>query len=106
MSLILLAKLEVVTTLDKQTKIGEVQVHHGKLRIGLEKDEGEWILIVRRGNEEWRKRLEELSFEEIYASIRMTTLLLPPPHLIADAIFRLLNAAREYQRKTGELSNF
>ncbi|OYT37503.1 hypothetical protein B6U96_06435 [Archaeoglobales archaeon ex4484_92] len=99
MSLILLVKLGVVTTLNKQTKIGEVQVHHGKLRIGLEKDDKGWILIVRRGNEEWRKRLEELSFEEIYASIRMTTLLLPPPHLVADAIFRLLNVAREYQQR-------
>ena len=84
----------------KTKKIGEVQVSHGKLRIGLEKDNEEWILVVRRGNEEWRRRLEELSFEEIYASIRMTTLLLPPPHFVADAIFRLLNAAREYQRRS------
>lgn len=85
--------------MNKQIKIGEVQVTHGKLRIGLEKDEKGWILVVRRGTEECRKRLEELSFEEIYASIRMTALLLPPPHLVADAIFRLLNAAREYQRR-------
>ena len=86
--------------MSKAEKISEVQIPHGKLKIGLEKDNEGWILIVRRGNEEWRKRLEELSFEEIYASIRMTTLLLPPPHLIADAIFRLLNAAREYQRRS------
>jgi len=90
-----------VATLSKAEKIGEAQIPHGKLKIGLEKDNEGWILIVRRGSEEWRKRLEELSFEEIYASIRMTTLLLPPPHFVADAIFRLLNAAREYQRRSG-----
>jgi len=88
-----------MVTLGKLVKVGEVQVSHGKLRIGLEKDNEGWILVVRRGDEEWRKRLEDLSFEEIYASIRMTTLLLPPPHFIADAVFRLLNMAREYRTK-------
>ena len=89
----------MVTALSRTEKIGEVQVPHGKLRIGLEKDSEGWILIVRRGDEEWRKRIEELSFEELYASVRMTAKLLPPPHLVADTIFRLLNIAKEYQRR-------
>jgi len=88
-----------VTALSGTEKIGEVQVPHGKLRIGLEKDSEGWILIVRRGDEEWRKRIEELSFEELYASVRMTARLLPPPHLVADTIFRLLNIAKEYQKR-------
>lgn len=90
----------MVTFLSRTEKIGEAQVSHGKLRIGLEKDSEGWILIVRRGDEECRKRIKELSFEELYATVRMTARILPPLHLVADTIFRLLNMAKEYQRRS------